>query len=542
MPFNAPGPGFWALDRSHYPGGTTPISQWIMTESLPAGLRRVFAENGVPADTIDVKFVNGFFYSRLRPLIGGDQPPRKLPPPFVLKLVTRLHPTFRARTKRAVATLAERTSVAVAHHWDAEIRPRVKAANLAFQEVDVTAVGDDELGRHVGALLDHAREHFELHFWLHGHDLGPVARYLHHCIGWGLDPAAAVAALSGASPSTAVPIDILTRLRAMVDAAGASPTSLDDVRAISPESAALLDAYLDERGNVLATGYDLTSPTLNELPGVVLGSILSATPPPVVDHAALAEALRSRLEPGDRPEFDALLADARAVMDMRDDNGPLVAEWPMGLLRRALLEAGVRLTARGELHEPEHALELTAPEARAMFTGGLPAAAEIARRAEHRRTLAALTPPDTLGDPEPEPPIDVMPKPLADGVKTVRTVMGFMAMDGGAKTDRLAGVGIGSEPYVGRARTAASADDAIEKLEPGDVLVVRATSPAFNVVLSIAGAVVTADGGLLSHAAVLARELGIPAVVGAAGALDIVDGSIVEVDPVHGTIRVVTPA
>ena len=66
----------------------------------------------------------------------------------------------------------------------------------------------------------------------------------------------------------------------------------------------------------------------------------------------------------------------------------------------------------------------------------------------------------------------------------------------------------------------------------------RATSPAFNAVLSIAGAVVTGEGGPLSHAAVLARELGIPAVVGAPGALDLPDGATIEVDPRLGSVRV----
>jgi pyruvate,water dikinase len=71
---------------------------------------------------------------------------------------------------------------------------------------------------------------------------------------------------------------------------------------------------------------------------------------------------------------------------------------------------------------------------------------------------------------------------------------------------------------------------------------VRATSPAFNAVLSIAGAVVTANGGAMSHAAVLARELGIPAVVGAGAALDIPDGAMIEVDPVAGLVRVLESA
>ena len=70
--------------------------------------------------------------------------------------------------------------------------------------------------------------------------------------------------------------------------------------------------------------------------------------------------------------------------------------------------------------------------------------------------------------------------------------------------------------------------------------VVPCTTPAFNMVLTLAGAVVTAEGGALSHAAVLARELGIPAVVGAPAALrDIPDGATVEVDPVAGVVRVV---
>ena len=82
-------------------------------------------------------------------------------------------------------------------------------------------------------------------------------------------------------------------------------------------------------------------------------------------------------------------------------------------------------------------------------------------------------------------------------------------------------------------------ESALDAMEPGDVLVVRFTTPAYNTVLAIAGAIVTADGALLSHAAVMARELGIPAVVGAAGALDeIPDGAEVEVDPVGGTVRV----
>ena len=223
---------------------------------------------------------------------------------------------------------------------------------------------------------------------------------------------------------------------------------------------------------------------------------------------------------------------------MRDDNGPMTSEWPAGLLRHGLLAAGQRLAAQGYADEPEQVFELTEAEARSLFSGVRPSAGELASRRERRLLNARLTPPVVLGDPEPAPPDDMLPPSQAKLVAMVQTSLKFLGMDGEGTTEGMTGVGVGSESYIGRARTAFSAEEAIDKLEDGDVLIVRATSPAFNSVLAIAGAVVTTDGGLLSHAAVLARELGIPALVGVSGALDIEDGASVEVDPVAGTIRV----
>jgi pyruvate,water dikinase len=102
------------------------------------------------------------------------------------------------------------------------------------------------------------------------------------------------------------------------------------------------------------------------------------------------------------------------------------------------------------------------------------------------------------------------------------------------------GTGIGDAPYVGTARVATSADDAIDRLEPGDVLVAPFTGPSYNSLLPILGALVVEIGGAVCHAAIVAREFGLPAVIGAAGATtQIPDGARVEVDPTRGTVRVV---
>src|SRR5688572_10556128 len=98
--FEAPGPGMWNIDRSHFPGGTTPISEWLM-EGCPKGMRRAFEEIGMPAETLDVRFVHGFMYTRLRPLIAPERATTKLPPIPLLKLAVRLHPAMRRRAKQA---------------------------------------------------------------------------------------------------------------------------------------------------------------------------------------------------------------------------------------------------------------------------------------------------------------------------------------------------------------------------------------------------------------------------------------------------------
>jgi rifampicin phosphotransferase len=538
--FEVPGPGQWALDRSHYPGGTTPISDWLITESMGVGMERVFEDLGAPVRRLDSRFVNGFHYTRLVPLVGADKPPTRLPPTPVLKVMTRIHPEFRRRARQADVTLTTMPSIDVAQRWSSEIRPRLVAENKAFQDVAVDEASDTALDQHIGELLDHLRRTLELHFWLHGHDLGPVAQYVYACEKrWSVPASDAVRALSGASPSTHAPTVTLCRLRAILEDHPDAVNSLDEVRAVSDEAASLLDAYLADRGGMLVTGYDITSLTLNELPGVVLDSIRTARLPGD-DADTFVDELRARIPADQRADFDGYLANARAVMDMRDDNGPQTAEWPLGLLRRALLEAGRRRAAAGDFEEPEHALELTPDEARRVMSGPVPDRAALAARSRRRLELAQADPPLTLGAAVPEPPLDVLPGRLPELVAMIQTAIAHLGLDGAITVDGLVGVGVGEVAYKGRACRAASADEAISKLEPGDVLVVRATSPAFNAVLTIAGAIVTANGGALSHAAVLARELGIPAVVGASGALEIEDGTQIEVDPVGGRVTVLT--
>jgi pyruvate,water dikinase len=78
-----------------------------------------------------------------------------------------------------------------------------------------------------------------------------------------------------------------------------------------------------------------------------------------------------------------------------------------------------------------------------------------------------------------------------------------------------------------------------ERLAPGDILVTYATAPPWTPLFAIAAAIVTDGGGPTAHAAVVAREYGIPAVVGSRTATAIIrDGDIITVDGTAGVVRI----
>jgi pyruvate,water dikinase len=92
----------------------------------------------------------------------------------------------------------------------------------------------------------------------------------------------------------------------------------------------------------------------------------------------------------------------------------------------------------------------------------------------------------------------------------------------------------------GAARVIASLEEG-RRLERGDVLVTRTTMPPWTPLFAIAGAIVTETGGVLSHAAVTAREYGLPAVLSVPNATRLIrDGQALEVDGSNGIVRILT--
>lgn len=546
MQWERPGPGTWLLDASHCGTAPGPMVRNIMTTTIERGMAEGLGMFGAPLAGMDLRWVNGKMFRRLVPIVGAgsDRPP---PPGPVLWLASRLHPAFRKQERLAKESFACKRWRLELERWESEWKPRLVARNTELTAVPVGELDDGALAAHVEEVHAHVLASAQLHHRLHVSDMGPLGLLMVALRDWGLEASQTFEALVAASPATRAPAAALRSLAAALTDAGVDPSSVDDldqVRAASPRAAELLDAYLRDHGWRLTTGYDLEDSCLIELPDVVVTSIRAAAgadapeDPEARAGRALA-ALRSSIPTEHLAEFDDLVEDARLSYGLRDENGPLTYEWPAGLLRRALREAGRRLAASGRLSGEADVFELEAAEVVGLLrTGTGPDHAEIAHRREERARWAALRPPERLGPEEGDPPFRLFPPNLAKITDVVLTVVA--SMEASKSSPSLSGTGVGTGTYRGTARVVHDVNEALGNLEPGDVLVARYTAPTYNAVIAIAGALVVEEGGLLCHAAVIARELGIPAVVGTRDAMErIPDGAMVEIDTARGTVALV---
>ncbi|GAB6945605.1 phosphoenolpyruvate synthase [Vulcanisaeta sp. JCM 14467] len=99
--------------------------------------------------------------------------------------------------------------------------------------------------------------------------------------------------------------------------------------------------------------------------------------------------------------------------------------------------------------------------------------------------------------------------------------------------------GIAASPgiAVGRVRICLTPEEARAKMGKGDILVTRITNPDWVPYMKIASAIITDEGGMTSHAAIVSRELGIPAIVGTGNATKVLkDGEVYTVDAIHGVV------
>ena len=214
-----------------------------------------------------------------------------------------------------------------------------------------------------------------------------------------------------------------------------------------------------------------------------------------------------------------LVGDAVEFLHLREKTKSAVLALG-GEIRRIHLELGHRLFGSGSLESPLDVDLLAAQELEPAINGNGPSLWELDRR---RQALKRMSEDDSMpqifvGDPNRQ--IGAQPEPTGD------TFTGWGAS---------AGV------YTGTARIITKAT---EPIEPGDILVARTTDPAWTPLFLTAGAIVVEEGGPLSHAAIIARELGLPAVLNVPGLVNRLktqESAQLRVDGDAGTVAIIDP-
>jgi pyruvate,water dikinase len=191
--------------------------------------------------------------------------------------------------------------------------------------------------------------------------------------------------------------------------------------------------------------------------------------------------------------------------------------------RTVLRELGTRLVGRGLLSQWQDVLMVTNDEADEFVANPAAYAGLIAQRKALRDLLISKEPPFVFDGKMP---------PLS----AFRDRESGKTSDTAASGKRLSGIGVSPGRHTGRARLISSLS-VDSRLEPGEVIVAVTTDATWGPLFLTAGAVVVETGSTVSHAAIVSRELGIPAVASVQNVTQLVrDGATITVDGNTGTV------
>lgn len=555
--------GYWEKDDWHYPTPMTAFGASVYLPALEHGIATQCREFGILAEGEQQRWIGHEVYGRTVPFRGKRWPSW---PWWLFAIVARISPEIRRRTRVADAALRSGLGDRYLTAWEDEWREAFRAGAAALRGGDLRALDDESLLDHLERAIDLLGRGSVAHFRLNT-PYGLAVRELYaagrELLGWTVPQVLVL--LAGASSVSSAPgrmLDELAELLARSPAARevleqGGPDLAERLRSAAPDAGEALAAYIEMYCH-RPIGYDPGDATLAErcelLVGLLRDRIKRSDPaaetgrPARLREEALGRAraiLADRPAP-DRDRFERAHAAAWRAYPLREESIFFGDSLPSAVLRYTAMEIGRRLVERHSLERADDAVHLTVHELRTAIRDGDAVRELVARRRSERAWVIAHPGPPTYGRVEGTPPdLRAVPRALRYFNHP------WLAPIAGAASppappakgeDELVGAPGSPGRYSGTARLVRDESE-FGRLRPGEVLVCPIASPAWSVLFAQAGALVTDSGSASSHAAIIAREYGIPAVVGTRDATRrLRDGSIVSVDGSAGRVEIESAA
>ncbi len=528
--------GYWALDKMHAPRPITPLSFDLVVRTLAEGFTKAQAEYDCPI-MVSTKEVNHFFYVAFHPIPDEAEIKRRM---------VEYHDKLASKVPLIGKT------------WEEEWKPAVIAQNVPLKTADWSALSDADLV----AKLDELTQLMRDQWWIHGHINFVLLSSSAFCdlydkVMQPEEPTESYRTLQGFHTRS---VDAARGLWALSRAALADPTlkavfeTKDDTAllAVLDESEEgrdfrrQLDEFLFEFGWRSDAVYDLADVPWREDPAIPLASIkammeLDESEDPelqyqrnVATRERLLANLREQLadDPDTLAKFDELYEAAQYSFPLTEDHAFYIDQLYISVFRRFVLAVGDRLVAKGVLSAAADVHFLYRDEVVDALTNGGDRRDLVAERQASFERACAVSPPTELGTMPPPPDV---PDPFMDAL--VYRLLGIVPPEENTDPNVLKAVAGSPGVYTGPARVCRSLAKAIDELDEGEVMVCEMTLPPWVPAFSVAGAVVADVGGILSHSAIVAREYGLPAVVGTnIGTTVIKDGQTITVDGNKGVV------
>jgi phosphohistidine swiveling domain-containing protein len=512
----------WRRDEMHSPFCLVPLSQDYVT-LIGNGFGYRYERLAVPI-SMRAQVINGYWYFSWVPL-GPES-------------------GHEAIVEQYVATCREHTPMAV-DYWERSV-PELRGLYEEIAAIDVEELPAEQLAEAWEGAWERAQRAWAIHFYA---ITGPYQvmddlANLYESVVEKPHPGEALKLMQGTIHEL-VDVDAglgrLTELAAaspeLAAAVAARPAPSIEALAILPGGDAFISElrrFLDEHGH-LGQGFDdLALASWGEEPSMLLAEVgkrLERAVEPATERAArlaaeaeaLADGVRSRL--ADQPErlaaFERLLGLAREIGPITETHNYWIDRMAQARLRTFVIRVGARLAGEGVIDRAHDVLYLRRAEVPGLIRSPEDRRGLVAERKAEHAHWRNVKPPSKIGKPS-----DESPSGRFGGER-------FAKEDDAVVRGTGASVGTASGP----ARIVLGPED-FERVRPGDIIVAPSSNPSWVPLFTIAGGLVTNTGGVLSHAAVVAREFALPAVVGTGDATTrIADGQMLELDGTTGFVR-----